>query len=482
MVSGARVVFRADGGARTGLGHLSRCAALAVRLKSLGAECVLACTGDSVEAARAFWADGDIHSLPAALSGKATAIGERLGPAAWLVVDHYGLGVEFERAARSFASHILVTDDFGDAEHAADIILDVTSPDRARLYRERNPGADLLLGPSYAPLRPEFAQLRGRSLARRRSQQGINRILVSFGGSDTHAINAAALAAVAEWRAEIPVDLVVVRPEDAAPPTENVKVHVRPHAVAELMFNADLAIGAGGVTCWERASLGLPALVMGIAENQRQVIEVLRQSGAAAILENVEDITRFLRELQDDDARLGMVRSAAALCDGRGAHRIAMRLLPEKAKSGGAVWLRPAVPDDCKQLFAWQCLPETRRYSRQTRPPTLSEHEAWFKAKLNTPDCLLNVIVHEGQDAGVLRLDYQANEDSWEISILLAPECYGKGIAAAALRLGRRLLPEAHMIAEVHPANISSLNLFRAAGFQPTRPGWYCQPPSAAGV
>ena len=47
------------------------------------------------------------------------------------------------------------------------------------------------------------------------------------------------------------------------------------------MARADLAIGAGGTTSWERASLGLPALVFSVSPNQIDGAAALDDAGAA---------------------------------------------------------------------------------------------------------------------------------------------------------------------------------------------------------
>jgi UDP-2,4-diacetamido-2,4,6-trideoxy-beta-L-altropyranose hydrolase len=59
----------------------------------------------------------------------------------------------------------------------------------------------------------------------------------------------------------------------------SVELHVQSNQMAELMVNTDLAIGAGGSTTWERAYLGLPSIVIVVAENQRQVTESAAQCG-----------------------------------------------------------------------------------------------------------------------------------------------------------------------------------------------------------
>jgi spore coat polysaccharide biosynthesis predicted glycosyltransferase SpsG len=60
--------------------------------------------------------------------------------------------------------------------------------------------------------------------------------------------------------------------------------------VAQLMAEADLCIGAGGITIWERAYMGLPSLVVTLAENQREAVDYFQRLGAHLALGWHEDL------------------------------------------------------------------------------------------------------------------------------------------------------------------------------------------------
>jgi RimJ/RimL family protein N-acetyltransferase len=86
--------------------------------------------------------------------------------------------------------------------------------------------------------------------------------------------------------------------------------------------------------------------------------------------------------------------------------------------------------------------------------------------------------LHDGKPAGVLRYDWQAREQSFEVSILISSELQGHGIATAALSLGRRLLPKASVIADVDPANNASVALFKKAGYRHASGGRFILSPA----
>jgi RimJ/RimL family protein N-acetyltransferase len=148
-------------------------------------------------------------------------------------------------------------------------------------------------------------------------------------------------------------------------------------------------------------------------------------------------------------------------------------------KDGRSVTLRHAAPSDMPIVYEWQSHPETRRFSRDPRAPSLEEHGRWFEARLESTECVLTIILHDNEPAGVLRFDRKVRglPEVWEISILVAPDKQGQGISAIALTLGRQLMPSVELIAEVLAGNDASHRLFRNAGYELRSDGLYHLPP-----
>ena len=208
----------------------------------------------------------------------------------WLIVDHYGLGSAWERRLRGHAGKLMVIDDLANRPHDCDLLLDQNySTGSAGRYRELVPEmAALALGPRYALLRPEYLQHR---LVLRERDGRVRRVLIFFGGSDSYNMTGMALAALSGAEFDrLEVD-VVIGPNNvhrarleraiAERPLTTAYGH-RPH-LADLMAQADLAIGAGGTTTWERLCLGLPSLVVSIAENQEPTCEAARGRAPDAV-------------------------------------------------------------------------------------------------------------------------------------------------------------------------------------------------------
>lgn len=397
-----------------------------------------------------------------------------------LVVDHYGRAAEFEGGCRPWAGRILIIDDLADRHHDCDFLLDPT-PGRWRgHYATLVPShCEMLLGPAYALLRPQFVAARSR-LQPRATEGPVRRILVSLGTMDVNNATDRVLEAIAWAGIDAVVDVVLGAgaphlgevKSHAQEMGQRVTVHTRVEDMTALMARADLAIGAAGITSWERCCLGLPSVVVVTAGNQRRVAEALEREGAAVSLGwhsavGPERIAAAVMELDRDSARRArMGAKAAALCDGRGARRVGMEILSnETARDGRPIRLRPAAMADADVMLAWQQDPRTRRHFRNPDTPTRNGHLQWLAAKLADPDCLFNIVLHGGKPAGVLRLDRRGNAEVYEISILTAPDRRRLGLASAALTLARQLLPQACFEAEVLSNNEASHALFRGAGY-----------------
>ena len=480
----ATVAFRVDASPQGGGGHVMRCLALAEALRALGARCLFLSARGSAETVPALSASG--HDA-IALDPDEDPLERLSGPLDWLVVDHYGLDARFERAARQVADRIMVIDDLADRPHDCDLLLDQTPGRTEESYRAlATSGCKLLMGPGFALLRPGFVAGREAALRRRSLPAPAKRLLIACGSSDPADLTGKALAAADGLDLEVTAVLGAAAPHLEAVRARCGRLLVEPDDMAGLMAEADLAIGAGGTSSLERCCLGLPSLIAVIADNQAGNAAALSARGAAVDLGpaaalSTDAIAAALTALAGDgEARRTMARSAASLCDGLGARRTAMHLIPERARNGRPVVLRKADAEDSATMLAWQQEPSVRRWARSPAPPGLEEHEAWMAAKLADPGCLLNLIECAGQAVGVLRLDRldpgTDDTERHEVSILVAPGLQGHGLGRAALALARRLLPGVELVAEVKPDNSASHALFRGAGYSRTAEGYVSRP------
>ena len=367
-----RVAFRVDASTRIGSGHVMRCMALADALSRSGAECTFitrAHTGNMDQRIReagyrvltlgppqrdtthagesdyASWLDVtqgvDAHATQEILNGS---------PADCVIVDHYALDRTWESRISEGRVCIAVIDDLANRPHACNMLIDHNwFPDPELRYRDRvGPDCTTCLGPRYALIRTPYREYRSPGPPWRK---GISRILVYFGGVDPDDLTGATLQALNRPEfTDIQVDLVIGASNPYRDALEQ-QVARRPHSVvhgprphlADLMARADVAIGAGGTTTWERCAIGLPGIVIAIAHNQCELSSALHSQGAIRYLGHVSDvpdaaaaIAATLSELRSDPAASQAMREAAwCMVDGYGCERVAEILWREHALFGG---------------------------------------------------------------------------------------------------------------------------------------------------
>lgn len=361
-----RVAIRADASTRIGTGHVMRCATLGKQLRQHGAEVHFICRsmpGDYCD-----WLENQgfkVHRLPAvptvdAIVGKSAPVHVNwLGvtveqevadsrallathaPFNWLVVDHYGLDVSWETEMRSYVSKVLVIDDLADRVHDCDLLLDQNLFSNAyERYQDKVPAhCGMMLGPGYALLQREYAEL--HSLKSPRSGK-VQRVLVSFGGHGYADLVGLTISAFLSLdRPDIQMDIVLGNdnPKCEAICTRiadhvNIHLHNKLPTLAHLMDQADLAIGASGATSWERCCLGLPSLVITLADNQRPIAHELDQRGLIRWLGHFDevddqDIKQVLSEVVGNSLSEEWSQDCWQLVDGLGATRVSANMLTE---------------------------------------------------------------------------------------------------------------------------------------------------------
>jgi len=493
-----RVAFRVDAGTEIGTGHVMRCLTLAARLREQGAETHFICRvqGDYLD--RLIEPQGhELHFLPQASDPQLVACNEPY--ASWLgvtierdandtkqllstirpdllVVDHYGIDARWETVVRSYVDKILVIDDLANRPHDCDVLLDqnVLRNADSRYTGLVSEHCQLLLGPRYALLRPEFG------LARRHHPHlrlEVKRVLIFFGGSDQHDLTSLVLDSLEQLSdLDISVDVVVGA---ANLQSKSIEQRCRKNAklnffrqidnMATLMSNADLAFGAAGGASWERCCLALPTILINFAENQIELAcELARKRVLINLGLNTEmnagSIERVLRKLIKRPSLMQRMSSRAGrLVDGRGAERIALILRRDASQ------LRPAQPDDVEQVWRWRNAPTTRQHFFDSSPVSLKDHRAWWLENICKSDRVLLIGSVGAINIGVLRFDVSGVKAV--ISIYIDPDLTGQGLGTSLTNKGLEWIKSSRpdiltVEAQVKPANEASRRMFISTGFK----------------
>lgn len=350
-VTAKRIAFRCDASAVFGGGHAMRCLTLADAMAAKGTKIIFVTAvmpstmvqriteaghkiayieaSPELDRCGANWEAQPLSHEAQAADVKAT--GDVIGHSDWVVVDHYLLDAQWHSAARAFAEQVLVIDDLANRSYDCDILLDQTFGRTEEEYRTLVPSkSKVLAGASFALLRPEFARERGASLERRRVGGPVRRVFISMGTADPDGVTVRILDAILADDPEYVVD-VVLGPQAAsldevnaiAAQNPKVCVHVNSTRMAELARDADVAIGAAGMSALERCCLGLPSVIMCLAANQHANATALEGSGAAFVATSpAEASQQFAKFSNDDRVRVSAVKSAMQITDGQGADRV----------------------------------------------------------------------------------------------------------------------------------------------------------------
>jgi len=334
-----KVIFRVDASLEMGIGHVMRCLTLANELKQQNHEIVFICrelTGNLILLIKYpvlvlpkndnFQSDGLYLNWLGATQEQDAEQTIKVIPknTDLLIVDSYALDEIWHKQLRPYTKKIMVIDDLADRQFDCDVLLNQNLGIQKENYKNKvSNNCELLLGCDYALLRSEFSKIREKALEKRKNTKKIKNILISMGGSDTQNRTYDILQEIAD-DLNIVVVLGSLSPYNAMIKTyakdKNIEVIIDANNMSELMFEADLAIGAGGSTSWERCCLGLPTLLFITAENQRKIAENLVKLDAVKVVDNLKENLQDI--LNDFSLWQTMSKRAQIVCDGLGVKRI----------------------------------------------------------------------------------------------------------------------------------------------------------------
>lgn len=489
------IAFRTDASSQIGTGHFMRCLTLAEELKAKGANIIFisrklpkflsSALLDKGFACKSIHNEIDIdvlEDLPHSLwlgttqANDARLTNEVLAGVScdWIVVDHYALDHRWEKTVRVSCKKIMVIDDLADRLHDCDLLLDQNYyEDMLSRYKDKVQfNCKLLLGPSYALLNNEFKSFRNQVVPH---SGDVKKILVFFGGVDIADYTSLAVNALAGINSQYTVDVVIGKQH---PQSEKIQklckkfgfnCHVQTARMAELMYAADLSIGAGGTAVWERCCLGLPAIVFCTAENQRAQIADAAKLGVLCapqidLLSFEAEIRHHLGSLMANPSSLQSISELGKQhVNGQGTRKVAQQLLYEFIDIRRAEFL------DSMSIFQWRNDEKIRSVSKSSETISNSVHQKWFENVLSDINCelLIGSLLH--QVVGVVRFDIE--ENSAEISIYLVPNSdfsgYGISLLSSAEKWIKQNRTEVKELrATVMHGNTSSEKLFINSNYE----------------
>ena len=334
------LLIRADATVAMGTGHVMRCLALAQAWQDGGGRAIFA-MAETTPAVRARLQSEGFEIVP--LRGSADAGGDatqlallaRERSAEWVAVDGYQFDAAYQRELKTAGIQVLLVDDNGRAApYSADLVLNQNLHATEQMYERREPHTRLLLGTRFCLLRREFTSWKGWN----RALPPIGRkVLITMGGSDPDRFTEVVMQSLRLVKIEELEATVVVggsNPHWASLErvvsefSGTLQLFRDTSDMAELIAHADAAVSAAGTTCWEMCLLGLPALLISVAENQRALAQELNDRGCAIHLGKPQDLSaeqvasQLERLLNSSEIRYSLSQRARQLVDGTGAQRV----------------------------------------------------------------------------------------------------------------------------------------------------------------
>lgn len=320
-----RYVFRVDASVQMGTGHIMRCLIIADELKRQEQSnfILFICRelkGNMIDFIKA--KGYQVQVLPPVLNEKTEAdesinldeqwlcttwekdaeqtihILKQFPAVDWIIIDHYGIDMKWQKEVKKYVNKIMVIDDLANRPHSCNIIFDQNyHHDYRSRYDLLVPKDSLkILGLHHTLLRSEFTQLaqKNRSNAKWRKK-----ILVSFGGTDPTNETEKTLKAIIRIKETYPLETDVVVGSGHIHKgkikricqKEGFHYFCQVNNMAQLIAEADLAIGAGGISTYERLYMGIPSITISTADNQTKVLKDLGEDEFVSYLGKSEEVS-----------------------------------------------------------------------------------------------------------------------------------------------------------------------------------------------
>ena len=395
----------------------------------------------------------------------------------WIVVDHYRLSAVWETAMRQIGASILAIDDLADRAHDCDALLDqnLVSGMQERYSGLADSAMLRLLGPRYALLRQDYRTARAK-LPRKAGP--VRSILAYFGAADRLLTLMAAQAFLTIDLGGVRLDIVLDKGNPQhdevsrlCAQSDLVKLHAQMPDLIDAMARADLCLGASGATTWERLCMGLPAIVVTMADNQVPIATELARRGLITWIGDAKDLqTDTMAAAIGRAVKRGFsasqIEAMMETVDGLGVERVCDAIT---VRAGETVVIRKVQPGDKGMVLEWANDPGTRSQAFNPSHISAEDHERWFAKRLADNRVAFYIAeTDHGVPAGQVRFEAAA-DGTREISYLIAPLFRGRGLGQSVLAGGLAAFSEeygpAPMRGLVKAGNAASARIFRALGF-----------------
>jgi UDP-2,4-diacetamido-2,4,6-trideoxy-beta-L-altropyranose hydrolase len=467
------VVILTEAGNQYGYGHLMRCLAVAQSFQKRGIESAFYLRGnpDVKEILKGFKCHNfDWLIRPVDVRGKI------------VILDSYCADRDFCKKVYKEAKTVLFVDDYNRIAYPGGLVLNSTIAYEDIDYPD-NPKVTYLLGPKYHPLRREFWKVPKKEI-----RESVKKVLITTGGSDLANLIPKIIKVLKEKYRDLEKNIIVgkeflnideIRSE--ADKKTNLIYYPDAKRMKKEMLETDICISAGGQTIYELARLGVPAVGICFAQNQRMNLErgqiegIIEYAGWHNDRDLIEKILKKFDNMHSYIRRKALSRIGKSCIDGAGADRLTQiiqeKALLESSKDMAFLKIRDIKMDDCRDIWRWRNNPEVRKMCYETKSIRYSEHRKWFNSKISNVSTGFFIVENgDKQKIGQVRFEKNGKNSSC-ININLNPDFFGKGLGGKIIKYATRYFmnkfPEVKDItAEIIEGNIVSEKAFKKAGYE----------------
>ena len=480
--SSTDLIIRADADSRMGTGHVMRCIALGQAWQDAGGNVVFFTACDNQQLLRRLKEERFSIEILRESADFFQEI-ERGAPDSvkpWVVLDGYHFNLDCQRRVKAAGHKVLVVDDYNHLQQYECNILLNQNVDALKLDYSLNSDALRLLGTDYAMLRREFRS--AARLGREIPEIGEN-VLVTLGGADPDNLSLKVIESLKQTGISDLHVKVVIGPAnpyrielEMAAKSEGMTIELLSGIkdMTPLMHWADLAVSAGGSTCWELCCLGVPFITLVIAENQRGLsMELDKRDVAPCLGENPtrDAIAKRIEGLLESPGtreRFGC--NAQKLVDGFGVDRALFRAAKDAALDlfVNRLSFRNVEKRDSELLWIWANDSTVREQCYNPEAIPWESHAQWFLKKIADPDVLMLMLELDGCPVGQVRYDCDKTvaHIGFSIERKFRGLGFGSRIIKDSLEAAFSTLDVDSIQAEVFVDNAASNRVFSECGFQ----------------
>ncbi len=389
-----------------------------------------------------------------------------------VVLDHYFLTQRWLDGIRqSLKCRLLVLEDLPRRWTDVDVLVNTNA--RSPIQLDSGHRTVVLQGPRYVALDASYRDRRNHGISPV-TQRGKLSLFVGSGDSTQllfNGLNAFRLQASESHEIHVvlatPDSKIQQKIADLNDP--RVRVHAQLASLSEIYSDSLLAIGTGGTSSWERACLGVPALLSTVSENQTPVCLALEELRAARYLGRASFVTQqqlsdLVNELIKNANELESMSSAGLRAvDGYGARRVSLLSVSELQLTPS---LRPVEERDVDILFNWFHDPDSRQNSLGTNEVGWFDHLRWFLRRLHGDSGPYYIMELYGLPIGQIRFDFTGHD--FLLSYSIDRDFRARGFGRLLVEHGVAKLASqgiTRVRALVRSSNVASIRIFESQGF-----------------